>query len=85
MFQEVSKKATVPNYEPRGRAFESLRACQRNQALRPIFGLAFLLCGGFRVQAGGQTTGCSLYLAMASQRLKKFLPKAAVLKKYMTL
>ena len=34
-FQEVSKTSAVPTYEPRGGAFESLRACQQNQARKP--------------------------------------------------
>ena len=38
----VAQLDRVLGYEPRGRAFESLRARQYNLAFRPIFGLAFL-------------------------------------------
>ena len=44
-FAPVAQLDRVLGYEPRGRAFESLRARQWNQAVRPIFGLAFLLFG----------------------------------------
>ena len=42
----VAQLDRVLGYEPRGRAFESLRAHQQNQAIKPISGLAFLFSAG---------------------------------------
>jgi hypothetical protein len=39
----VAQLDRVLGYEPRGRAFESLRAHQQNLTSKPISGLAFLL------------------------------------------
>ena len=54
----------VPSYEPRGRAFESLRACQKNQALRSIFGLAFLLSGGWGNDQGNSVLLLALVVTL---------------------
>ena len=51
------------NYEPEGRAFESLRARHSEQTLRPIFGLAFLLSGDSWVQLWVQVGTCKAILA----------------------
>ena len=60
---KVSRSVIVPNYEPRGRAFESLRACQWNQAERPIFGLASLHWrGGWLLMPHGIAGACRVLL-----------------------